>query len=45
MNEEAISEYLEKTGENWEIIEKLVQEEKLTKSMYNGMVFYLRKMK
>ncbi len=45
MREDAIEEYLKKTGANWESIEKLIREGFLIRLTYNGKNFYLRKLK
>ncbi len=45
MREDAIEEYLEKTGENWGSIEKLIEQGLLTRLTYSGKHFYLRKFK
>lgn len=45
MREEAIRELLKKAGAGWDVIEKLLAEEKLVELEYEGKRFYMRKLK
>ncbi len=44
MREEAVKEFLSKAGSGWDIIEKLIEENKLVERMYRGKRFYMRKL-
>jgi len=45
MRDDAIKEFLSKAGSHFEIIDRLIADEKITTADYNGHLFYLRKMK
>jgi len=42
MREEAVIEFLKKTNANWNVVERLVEEDKLTETEYEGKKFYMR---
>ena len=42
MKKEAVSRYLEKAGAGWNLVKKLLEEEKLKRLTYHGDTFYLR---
>jgi len=42
MKNEAVSIYLEKAGAGWNLVEKLLEEQKLKKLAYRGDTFYIR---
>ena len=42
MKNEAVSIYLEKAGARWNLVEKLLEEQKLKKLAYRGDTFYIR---
>jgi len=44
MREEAVNELLRKTGSNWHVIEKLIEDRKIIKTEYRGNKFYIRKL-
>lgn len=44
MREEAVKEFLKKGNANWNVIDRLVEEEKIIKLMYQGNTFYMRKL-
>jgi len=44
MREEAVNEMLNKTGSNWHLIEKLMENDKLIETEYRGDKFYMRKL-
>ncbi len=44
MRKEAVEEFLKKAGESWCIIDKLISENKLTATQYEGSTFYMRKL-
>jgi hypothetical protein len=44
MREESVKKLLLKGGKSWEIIEKLLEEEKLIELQYMGHRFYMRKL-
>jgi len=44
MREEAVLELLEKTGDDWSVIEKLVKDGALVELEYQGKKFYMRKL-
>ncbi len=43
MREEGVNELIKKTGESWNLVEKLLKEEKIIKIQYKNKNFYLRK--
>ncbi|AFK22560.1 radical SAM protein [Pyrococcus sp. ST04] len=45
MREEAVKELLKKANASWEIVERLIEEGKLIVLEYNGVKFYMRKLK
>ncbi len=45
MRSEAVEELLHKAGTGWEVIEKLIREEKIMETEFNGHKFYMRKLK
>ena len=44
MREDAMEEFLRKDGKDWKLIEKLVNEDKLLETEFQGRRFYLRKL-
>ena len=42
MREEAVKELLNKTGNNWSLVTKLIDEGKLKETEYAGKRFYMR---
>ncbi|MCF8302985.1 MAG: radical SAM protein [Bacteroidales bacterium] len=44
MREEAVRELLQKDNAQWEIVEKLLEEEKLLQTEFNGRQFFMRKL-
>ena len=44
MREEAVEEFLRKANSNWDIIEKLMAEDKMVETHYNNKKFYIRKL-
>jgi wyosine [tRNA(Phe)-imidazoG37] synthetase (radical SAM superfamily) len=42
MREEAVKAYLLKAGEDWQLVQRLIAEEKLQKTEFQGSHFYLR---
>jgi wyosine [tRNA(Phe)-imidazoG37] synthetase (radical SAM superfamily) len=44
MREEAVTEFLKKANANWQVIEELLQQEKLTEIRYEGKKYYMRKL-
>jgi len=44
MREDAVEEFLKKAGENWELIQRLIQEQKIVKHTLNNTAFYSRKL-
>jgi len=45
MKKEAVNELLIKSGKTWEVIERLIKDEKLREVEYNGDIFYMRNLK
>ena len=45
MREDAVEELLKRAGAEWDVVEDLVTEEKITKVKYRGNNFYLRNFK
>lgn len=45
MREEAMRDFLKKTGSDWTIIHKLIEEGRLVETEYEGKKFYIRKLK
>ena len=45
MRREAVEEMLHKAGKGWEVIKKLMDEEKIMETEFNGHKFYMRKLK
>lgn len=44
MRQEAVMEFLKKADANWGVVERLVKENKLTETEYQGRKFYMRKL-
>ena len=44
MREEAVMEFLKKARAKWDVVERLVKENKLTETEYQGKKFYMRKL-
>ena len=44
MREEAVIEFLEKTGNDWAVIERLIEDGALVEMEYQGKKFYMRKL-
>jgi wyosine [tRNA(Phe)-imidazoG37] synthetase (radical SAM superfamily) len=44
MREEAVKEFLKKTGASWSVIERLLLEDKLVELDYEGKVYFMRKL-
>lgn len=44
MREEGVNEFLSKADSNWSVVEKLIEEGKLTETEYRGNKFYMRKL-
>lgn len=44
MREEAVIEFLEKTGNDWAVIERLIEDGALVELEYQGKKFYMRKL-
>lgn len=44
MREDSVKEFLKKDGKSWEIVEKLIKEEQLLETEFNGYKFYVRKL-
>lgn len=45
MREEAVREYLERSGNSWQLVQNLIESGQLIKTEYQGHKFYLRKLK
>ncbi len=45
MREEAVKELLKRDGGSWDTVEKLIREGKLIRLVYEGNVFYMRRLK
>ncbi|ASJ17012.1 radical SAM protein [Thermococcus chitonophagus] len=45
MREDAVRELLKKANASWDVVEKLIREGKLIELEYNGVKFYMRKLK
>jgi wyosine [tRNA(Phe)-imidazoG37] synthetase (radical SAM superfamily) len=45
MREEAVREFLERTGSSWDLVQNLMDSGQLIKTEYQGHQFYLRKLK
>jgi wyosine [tRNA(Phe)-imidazoG37] synthetase (radical SAM superfamily) len=45
MREEAVREFLERTGSSWELVQNLIDAGQLIKAEYQGRKFYLRRLK
>ena len=43
MREDAVGEFLSKSGSNWDVISQMIQDQKLIETEYNGKKFYMRK--
>jgi hypothetical protein len=43
MREEAAQELLSKTGAEWQLVEKLIDQRQLTQTEYEGQRFYVRR--
>ena len=44
MREEAVTEFLDKTGNDWTVIERLIEDSALVELEYQGKKFYMRKL-
>ncbi len=44
MREDAIREFLERDGKDWSLVQKLIDEDKLLETDFNGRKFYLRRL-
>lgn len=44
MREDAVDEFLKKANESWDLIERLIQEQKIVKHTLNNTAFYSRKL-
>lgn len=45
MREEAVTEFLKKATAKWDVVETLLQENKLVETEYQGKKFYLRRLR
>jgi hypothetical protein len=45
MRKEAVDRYLERAGETWAVVERLVAQGDLAETTYDGHRFYLRRFK
>ena len=43
MREEAVAELLKKAGANWQVVDELLRDGKLTRVIYEGKAYYLRR--
>jgi len=43
MREEAVRTLLSRAGSSWEVIDRLVAQGDLARTMYDGQIFYLRR--
>lgn len=44
MREEAVSEFLARTGFDWSVVQRLITQDKLIEMEYEGMKFYMRRL-
>ena len=44
MRREAIEEFLKKSGADWDVMKRLLNERKLVKLDYEGKTFYVRRL-
>lgn len=45
MREDAIAQFLQRAGSGWEVIARLIRDNKLVETAFQGKKFYLRKLK
>jgi len=45
MREEAVTEFLKKANAKWDVVEKLLQENELLETEYQGKKFYIRRLR
>ena len=45
MREEAVTEFLKKANAKWDVVERLLQENKLVETEYQGKKFYMRRLR
>jgi len=44
MREDAVSEFLARAGADWSVVHRLIAQDQLVESKYDGLTFYMRRL-